>query len=511
MLGQMLGSLHRHRLLAFALACAVITASVALVALRREDEPGRVGRNAAANPTTLDSVVERDDPVPGRPGAPAAAPASASAATSRPRPAADDRLNIVLILTDDQRLDDLAVMPNVDRLLGAQGVTFANTFTSTPLCCPSRATLLTGQTSEHTGVLDNEPPNGGVQAFDDDSTLATWLQDAGYRTSMVGKYLNDYERLKRPFVPPGWNDWHGFLPRTPRAFYDYDLYSNGHVVGYGGEPDDYLTDVLASRAQEFVASSDRPFFLLFAPYAPHSPAVPGPGDEDRFQDEPPYRPLSYNMPATPGTPAGRLPPMSPELVRLADEHRPLARASLLSVDRAVARIVEEVERLGELDNTVFIFTSDNGLLLGEHRIVGKIWPYEASIHVPLLIRVPWRSERFVDDRLVSNLDLAPTVADLAGITPGLRTDGRSLVPLLREQQTAWRNAVFMEFRGDTPNPLVPPPYDAIRTERYKFVRYNDGSRELFDLMVDPDELADLSRVPAAETIERTLEERLPEP
>ena len=423
-------------------------------------------------------------------------------ATTKPGPG---HPNVVLILTDDQRYDDMDVLPSVRALLGDHGITFPNSFVSTPLCCPSRASLLTGRYSSNTNVYDNEAPNGGVQAFDDNSTIATWLRNAGYDTSFVGKYLNGYELLPdgQSFVPPGWTDWHGFAPKDG-AYYNYELNENGVMHTFGKKPSDYLTDVLAKRATSFIKKSDRPYFLLFAPYAPHLPAVPAPQDVNAFAKNAPFRPPGYNLQAAPGTPAGALPPLTSKLMSFGDTYRKNALASLLSVDRAVTNIFEAVRARGQLNNTVFLFTSDNGLLLGEHRIIGKIWPYEQSIRVPLLARVPWSDARRTDNHMVLNVDLAPTIASLAGVTPGRPVDGASLVPLLRGQSPTWRDHVLIEYLGDRQSELVPPKYSGIRTGRYKLIVYEDGSKELFDLKVDPNELVDIANLPGSASIENGL-------
>ncbi|MGH2726292.1 MAG: sulfatase-like hydrolase/transferase, partial [Actinomycetota bacterium] len=240
---------------------------------------------------------------PGVSSPPQAAPSSgtptASTSPSAPRPrtsgVADDRPNLVLIVTDDQWTSSVEGMPAVQRLLGDHGVVFPNAFASTPLCCPARAGILTGRYAHHTGVYSNMAPHGGVTAFDDRSTLATWLQAAGYQTSLVGKYLNGYGNLPTPGVPPGWDDWH-VTATEPGRFFDYDLIENGRRVHYGSASKDYLTDVLRDRATSFIDRVDGPFFLMFTPFAPHAPATPAPADAGSYASEPAYRPPSFNEP-----------------------------------------------------------------------------------------------------------------------------------------------------------------------------------------------------------------------
>ena len=185
--------------------------------------------------------------------------------------------NIVFILTDDQRLDTLSFMPNVKELLAAHGVTFTNAFVTTSLCCPSRASILTGQYSRHTGVLSNVPPDGGAPSLRDASTVATWLHDGGYRTALVGKYLNAYNLLDGR-IPPGWDYWAAIDNDAERShYYDFTLNENGRLVHYGTGPADYTTTVLGKLAAAFVENARPPFFLYLATVAPHDPATIPPG------------------------------------------------------------------------------------------------------------------------------------------------------------------------------------------------------------------------------------------
>jgi N-acetylglucosamine-6-sulfatase len=430
-----------------------------------------------------------------------------------PSPLTGPAPNIVLILTDDQRATDVSVMPNVKRLLSDRGITFTRAYASTALCCPSRASILTGQHPYHTGVFDNFEPGGGVSAFKDRSTVSTWLNEAGYTTSYVGKYLNGYEQLGgNSFVPPGWDDWHASLTLEPSlgpasGYYDFGLNENGDFNTFGSSPENYVTTVLSRRAVDFVSKAPSPFFLHFAPNAPHIPAMPAPGDANAFADRPPERPPSYNHQADDRSPAANLEPLTERLENEMDNYLRNALASLLGVDRAVADIHDAVDARGELDNTVFIFMSDNGMLLGEHRILGKAWPYEPSIHLPLIIKMPGSDEASVSDELVQNVDIAPTITELAGARPRLRFDGVSLVPLLRGEPVKWRQEIPIMYLGDG-RYLAPPRFIAIRTSRYKFILYQTGDRELFDLENDPHELENLSGTPDAYEIEEPLFQRL---
>jgi N-acetylglucosamine-6-sulfatase len=410
-----------------------------------------------------------------------------------------DRPNIVLIVTDDQRWDTLEAMPSVQRLLVDHGMTFTNAFATTPSCCPSRASLLTGQYSHHTGVLDGSVGNapGGAPAFDDVSSLATWLDDAGYRTGLVGKYLNDYDELPAGYVPPGWDEWFAIAQPGPQIrYYDYELNENGNIVNYGDAPSEYSTSVLQEKAVGFVEGAD-PFFLYLAPIAPHPPSTPAPADADASVDLAWDPPPSFNEADVSDKPGGGRPAFSAQEIAAArSKHLQMLR-SLLAVDRAVQAVVDAVEAAGRMKDTYFVFTSDNGFLLGEHRLFGKVWPYEESIRVPLVIRTPDSDVPRSSDELVLNIDLAGTIADVAGVRPGLRQDGLSLVPLLAGRKTSWRSGFEVEFLGYAPGV---PPYEGVRTRRHLYVEYRNGARELYDLRRDPDELRNLLDGPHASDV-----------
>jgi arylsulfatase A-like enzyme len=418
------------------------------------------------------------------------------------------RPNIVLIVTDDQRADTLFAMPNVRHLLAGHGITFSNAFVTTPFCCPSRASILTGLYSHHTGVLSDRPPDGGAPAFDDGSTIATWLHHAGYRTAFVGKYLNAYDRIGATYVPPGWDEWDAIASEPIASrYYGYTLNENGTLVRYGSSDVDYSTTVLTRRALSFLHDTSRPFFLELAPIAPHRPATPAPGDAGRSADAPLERSPAFDEPDVSDKPWGAdRPPMSPAAERFADGLRRSMLDTLVEVDRGVGAIVDELRRNGALDDTVVAFTSDNGMLLGEHRIGGKLWPYEDSIRVPLVIRSPWIDSAQTDDRLALNIDLAPTLADLAGVTPATGVDGRSLAERIRGEAEPglWRTAFEVEYLGHEHPPGAPPDYRGVRTERYLFVRYDNGWRELYDLRTDPDELHNSASDPARAPLIRSL-------
>jgi len=398
-----------------------------------------------------------------------------------------DRPNFLLIVTDDQRWDTLDAMPSVRRLLVDGGVTFSNAFATTPSCCPSRVSLLTGQYSHTTGVLDGsaDDDDGGAPAFEDGSSLATWLDDAGYRTGLVGKYLNDYAALPTGYIPPGWDEWFAVADSDPQIrYYDYRLNENGTIVRYGDAPSDYSTSVLQEKAVRFVRD-DGPFFLVYTPLAPHLPALPAPADTGTPVSPPEPSPPSFAERDVSDKPGA---PMAPLDVKKARTMRKDMLRSLLGVDRSIEAIVKAIEAAGASEETYIVFTSDNGFLWGEHRITGKVWPYEESIRVPLVLHQPGAHSSRTLEEIALNIDIPATIAELAGVEPGLRQEGRSLVPLLRRTESPWRDAFVVEFLGFAPRT---PPYVGVRTRRYLYVEYRNGWRELYDLRIDPFQLRNL--------------------
>jgi arylsulfatase A-like enzyme len=424
-----------------------------------------------------------------------------------------ERLNVVLIVSDDQRAD-VALLPNTRRLLARHGIQFTRSFTTTPLCCPSRAGILTGQYSHRSGVVSNSG-RGGYPAFDERSNLAVWLQAGGYTTALVGKYLNGYPLSGQHRVPPGWSDWEAIDSTPTQRYYDYTLNENGVPVRYGSSPRDYSTTVLTGKALDFLRTARRPFFLYFAPIAPHLPATPAPRDESALPDPSPLERPSFDERDVSDKPwastRSNTHRFRPQAIRFLDRsiRRPQLE-SLRALDRSVGALVSTLRRRGVLDRTVILYTSDNGFLWGEHRLGGKAWPYEESIRVPLVVRAPWvPPPGRVDRRLALNIDLASTIAELAGVRPGLPQDGRSLVPLLRGKRLRWRKDFVVEYLGRSLlRQSGPPPYRALRTLRYLYVEYENGWRELYDLAGDPWELWNQADNPRYARIRLLLAKRL---
>jgi arylsulfatase A-like enzyme len=374
---------------------------------------------------------------------------------------ASERPNIVFIYSDDQNAADLnsRFMPNTMRLLAGGGTTFSDFVVAAPICCPSRAGMLTGTYPHNSGVYMNH--NGFGSLTDKANTIGSWMQRAGYHTAWLGKFLQGYRRvISDPTQPaPGFDDW---LVSLKARYFNWKLYSNrGGILHGGSKARDYYTDVLTDHAVRLFreqAKRKRPLFMVLNELAPHkgrggrgrcsSAAVPAPRDAGRFDHLALPQPPSFNEADRSDKTAFPAPkPLGGPAIQ-ADRDRYRCRAeSLAALDRGVRRIYAAVKRAGELDNTIFVFTSDNGLLLGEHALDGKDIPYEEGIRMPMLMRVPAAvlggpAVESVDE-LTANVDLAPTLLELAGARPCVRRsdcrtlDGRSLVPLLRGRSAAW--------------------------------------------------------------------------
>lgn len=444
--------------------------------------------------------------------------------------------NIVFILTDDMASTDLAYMPKTIRLIKDQGISFNQFLISMPLCCPSRTSILRGQYAHNTQILGNEPPEGGFEKVYklglEQSTIAVWLQSAGYKTALFGKYLNGYPaEASRTYIPPGWTEWYsspGDANYNDAAYteFNYTLNENGALVKYGNAPADYGTDVYAAKAIDFIqrsADAGQPFFAYIATYAPHNPSTPAPRYANLFADLPLPRPPSFNEADV--SDKSRLFAKNPLLtdadIKLLQEKYRLRIQSLQAVDDLVESIVSKLEAAGQLNNTYIFFASDNGFKLGEHRLLaGKNTPFEEDIRVPLLVRGPGIEAGKSVNELAGNIDLAPTFAELARVkAPGF-ADGRSLVPLLMGRfPFGWRNVYLLErgsineqgfftdksIYANTPpriGELEPPDsifdnkpggdFRGLRTNDYTYVEFQNGDVELYDLRKDPYQLQNIA-------------------
>jgi arylsulfatase A-like enzyme len=443
--------------------------------------------------------------------APARGPASAQ---SLPPP------NVIEIVTDDQTVRDLEVMGATKRLIADEGVTFGNSFVNFSMCCPSRATLLSGQYAQNHGVMGIYPPTGGYGKFDSDNSLALWLQRGGYHTAHIGKMLNGYGSDSPANVPAGWSEWYASVDPSTYRMYGYTLNENGVFRTYGDpqqeNPAVYQTDVYTAKAADYInRNSGRPFYLSLNYLAPHHEEAPV-----RDRTSVIVRPAKRHINAFASKPAPRGPSFDepdlsdkpPHVARRStspftfEQQQEIARnyqrrqESLLAVDEGVERIVNTLRANGQLFNTYIIFTSDNGYLQGQHRIPsGKIAPYEPSIRVPLLVRGPGVPRGRTSKEMVVNADLAPTIVDVTGVRPLLVQDGRSLRRFWNRPRRKTTRPIMLQSGGVNrgfeemdagPVAVLRPlqTFKGIRTDRYLYVAYRNRTKEMYDLARDPHQL-----------------------
>ncbi len=365
------------------------------------------------------------------------AAAAGPALTAAPSPP-----NIVFVLTDDlsANLVTSRFMPEL-AALSRQGTSFSNYFVTDSLCCPSRASIFTGRYPHDTGVFNNSGSDGGYTAFnrhdDEASTIATDLEAAGYRTAMMGKYLNQYNPTEPP--APGWDTWDVAGWGYPE--FNYDLNETGRRVHFGGAQargrDNYLTDVLSSLAGSFISQTvkkypGKPFFLEVASFAPHSPYTPAPKYSHlypglRYPKTPAFDAGAVNPPSW----LGHRAPLSERQLAADTEDFRLRAQAVKSVDDMLRHLMAVLKSTGRLSGTYFVFSSDNGLHMGEHRLApGKLTAFDTDIHVPLIVVGPGVRRGYVATSFAQNIDLRSTFDAWAGTRPSETVDGRSLVPLL---------------------------------------------------------------------------------
>lgn len=433
-------------------------------------------------------------------------------AATPPRP------NILVIMTDDQSHDTVTsqFMPNTKAMLAEQGLIGTNFIMSTPLCCPSRASFLTGQYARNCHVYGNHDKLN-------QPTVVNLLHDSGYYTGLAGKYLNSWPGNPRPEFDY-WAAWiNGYL--------DPELNVGGEFKTFKG----YSTYLLRDRALEFLdrVPDNKPFFLIYTPWAPHKPATPAPGDEDLYADLSPWRPLNFNPVAQSDKPEWLrvLPPLDKGKVkRRVDEFRLDQLRCLHSVDISVKDIINKLRDQGKLGSTFIVFYSDNGLFWGEHRLLNKDRVYEEAARGPFLVRYPpLIPQPRQDDHLLGVIDLAPTFCELAGISSTLHFDGRSIVSLLQNPASSWRDGILIEgwpaannHENDeepearqamdvieaTPLPGDKQHYTALRTSEWVYVETKNDKSELYNLKRDPYELHNLIGDPSVADVVKSLSERL---
>ena len=446
--------------------------------------------------------------------------------------------SIVLVLTDDLDAASMPFLAGLRALLSDRGATLSKFFVSDSLCCPSRTTILCGRYNHNHHVLTNTPPDGGYQRFSglghEDETVARWLHEAGYRTVLMGKYLNGYPG-DRPatWVPAGWDEWYVPVDGRPYVEFRYVMNENGRLVGYGDGPRDYMVDVLAGKAADFIrasAASAQPLFMYVAPYAPHAPYIPAPRDAETFVGTMAPRPPSFDELDVSDKPrwAMALPPLTPRQIADIDRIFAMRLRAMLSVQDLVGKIVDALAAAGRLENTYIFFTSDNGYHLGEHRLLpGKQTPYEEDLRVPLLVRGPGVPAGVTLPHLVGNVDLVPTFLELARQPVRDDLDGHSMAPLLGSsppRPESWRQAYLLEHVEEKPRrhssegserlpsrlrTLEPPDpqtrvlrthwtlpaipsFTGLRLRDEVYVEYDTGERELYDLRADPWELTNVA-------------------
>ena len=447
-------------------------------------------------------------------------PAGGASAQDGDPGAAASGPNVVVVMTDDQRFDDMPALPKTRRLIGEAGVTFTRSFASYPVCCPARATFFTGQYAHNHEVRCLYPRcGGGYGKLNQREYLPVWLERAGYATAHIGKFLNSYGSERPPDKPNGWTEWHGLVDHSTYRMWGYDLFENDERHTYGRVRREvgryYQTDVLTEKATQFIdrrARRDAPFFLSVAYLAPHHESGrtqeltgklvrPAPRHRQRYAHMALPKPPSFNESDLDDKPwfVARWNRAISARREAAILKRTRERwASLPAVDDGVEAIIEALRRTGELDNTYVIFTSDHGFMQGEHRIPqGKMVPYDPSTQVPLLIRGPGIPRDRTTKALVGDVDLAPTILDATPARPSRPLDGRSILPFardvrLRSLRPFLHTTAGQGARGRTntreggtrgTQPRV-PAWSAVRTTRWLYVEYKGGQRELYDLKHD---------------------------
>jgi arylsulfatase A-like enzyme len=393
--------------------------------------------------------------------------------------AGDDRPNIVVIMTDDQFMDTVWAMPYVDSR--DDWARFSNAVVNTALCCPSRATFLTGQTSSHHGIESNSE----TSLFKDRSTVADWLDAAGYQTGFVGKYLNKFPWSEPAnYIPPGWDYWAGYTGSM--TYTDFTLNQNGELVDYAGGGNN-STDVLSTQAVDLInqVKKREPFFAFVSYLGPHGPATPPPRYADADVTPIPETEAFLEEDVS-DKPQWVQRSTLPDVAKLRDR-RLRHQRTLLALDDGVQRIFEALERRGELDNTIVIYTTDHGISLGEHGYTKKTCGYEVCSSVPLLVRGPGVVPGGVRS-LVGNIDLAPTLTDYAEIPTGEEVDGRSVRPILEGRERKIHRGVFLARAQGQRDKL----FYGLRTKRWKYLSYRRTRElELYNLKTDPLELHNL--------------------
>jgi N-acetylglucosamine-6-sulfatase len=432
-------------------------------------------------------------------------------AALRRQNARQKRPNVILINTDDMNVTDLVVMRHTLSLLAAHGTSFRNSYVSYPLCCPSRATQLTGQYAHNHGVLTDQR----FTDLDSSNTLAVWLKRAKYRTAMVGKYLNGYGVVNPRLVPQGWTHWFGLTGGTEQKRYAFKINEDGKVHNYPRKPSNYIDYVLGSKVNGLLKSwvpSPKPFFIYYNPNNPHGEKgtpfwstrdpEPAPQYLGHFGDiqAPRYPNFDENDVSDKPEQIREIPHLSDAEKADIDRRYRGRIESLLSVDDEIKKIVGLVRKYGDKRKTFIFFTSDNGLEMGAHRIEFKDYLYEEGERVPLIVRGPGIPQNATRDQLVANIDLAPTITSIAGARPGRVMDGINLLPLTQNPNIANNRTLLFES------------FDigsfGIRRGPWSYNVYSDGEDELYNLDDDPYQLDSLANDPGMASLKASLKSEL---
>jgi N-acetylglucosamine-6-sulfatase len=418
-----------------------------------------------------------------------------------------DRPNIVFVITDDQRWDCLSIMghpflktPNIDRI-GREGAVFKNFFVTLPLCSPSRASILTGQYAHKNGVVDNRDHSALSHQL---VTFPMRLQKAGYETAIFGKWHMGVDASPRP----GFDRW-CVCPGQGR-YEDPIFNEDGKRIVKPG----YFTDLVSDMAVDFIkAKRDKPFMLYVGHKAVHTPPAPAERHKDLYKDErlPTVESFWDDMSGKPALTR----PLTQEMEKghpafgCTDAFIRGQMRCIAAVDEGVGRMIKTLEETGQLDNTVFVFTSDNGFLWNEHHLGDKRCAYEESIRVPFLVRYPKRVKPgTVLEQLALNIDVAPTFLELAGVEIPSDVQGKSLVPMLADSSTKGRESMLLQYFYEPRYENV-PGWHAVRTERFKYIEYEKfpGMEEMYDLVSDPHEMKNLVKDPGeAEQVKKMKKE-----
>ena len=512
------------------LPAATLTSLVAATATTSGPTPAAEGRMASESRVPDDPCQRAWSPAPelhrdierimdiwSKPGR--RVEASSDGGLGRPAPASadpkngsDERPNVLLFMVDDMRADELSGpwMRQTRSLIQDPGVTFANSFSPLPLCGPARASFLTGRYAHNTGIRMNKVPSSAFDQLDDDNTLPVWLDNAGYNTAFLGKYINGYapQTAQKPgsYVPPGWDQWYGSIGGGTYNYFHTVLSNNGKgTIDLDGKYQTNAYAEMGSRMVSELARKDAPFYFNLSFTAPHAgtPRDKDPGALKSPVSAPKMRGAYDKLISTPAGVPGEpcndglssavqsKKPITPKRQRKITEVRRQRAESLASVDDAIARIMRSLRKSGELDNTYVIFTSDNGYFLGEFRqAIGKKLQYEPSLRTPTIMRGPGIDRGITRDRAFTTIDFAPTIADMAGATVGPNVDGTSLLNTATGKPQPWLRPILTDTgawrdrRHYGLGVLMPGTF---------YGEYNDPRRprELFDLRRDPSELHNL--------------------